>query len=445
VGLLKESVVVKVNMFNCINNINTIDKNRYKRSNVAFGAKIIPTELGREIEKTFFSVKSIDIHAHNAADHDTGKAAAYMCDKFEARRIKAYLCADENELKDLGIDPKKYRIKKNSKPSEATLMLDHNGWDKVSEFNKKLIEKSKQIWKIDHHPETENTIPGVLSYFDTTAKSCCAILYRLAESVGEKLNKVDAENLYCGIVSDFEKSKRIKIEGSPEGSKIVRLPAMDLDKNSAEVLDKFETILSKEERTKIHNHLDIISNLTPEEQAFRTELFSRVKVTPNGKMAYAVIHPDDNLGKIYKDDTRGSAILRDLRLRLINGIQEDKMFSAAQKESFKNPNGVIDIKGAIVFYPVPKNGKNKKAFQLSVHSKKDTNYAKNWTDYAKKAYSEKEKAKFSIFNLFHKKGVKNELWAGGHDNRSGGRIYSFNKTSDENLIESFLEAGQNVE
>ena len=71
-GLLKESVVVKVNMFNCINNINTIDKNRYKRSNVAFGAKIIPTELGREIEKTFFSVKSVDIHAHNAAVHDTG-------------------------------------------------------------------------------------------------------------------------------------------------------------------------------------------------------------------------------------------------------------------------------------------------------------------------------------------------------------------------------------
>lgn len=434
-------------MISKISNYGTHNKNRSK---LTFGAKIIEPKLGNKIEKTLFSTKNVDIYLHEIADYDTADAAIYMYNQYETRGIKAFLCADKKELIGLGIDPKNYRIKKkNSKPSEAALLLDHNGSDKVAKLYQKLLRKTKKVWEIDHHPETEFTLKNELSYIDTTAKSCCSILYRLAESTKQKLSELDLKKLYQGIASDFEKSKRIKFESTPDGSKIVRLPAIDIDKNSAQVLDRVENLLPTKDRININNKLDIISNLTPIEKDFRKSIASAVKVTPNGKLAYVVISPEDKelfnkWQEVGMDNPRSSNIMGDLRRRLINGVESDDLFTAKQLEKFKNSDGKIDIKGAIIFYPTAKDGNTRKSFQFSVHSKKDTKFCKKWTEYVKKAYKTKEEENSSIFNIFSMN-KKHKLDAGGHDDRSGGRIYTYNKKSCQNLIDSFLEAAQNVE
>ena len=422
-------------MFIRVDNHGLHDNSRYKRSNVMFGAKKISKNFLSKLN-TLFSVKSVDIYLHASPDYDTANAALYMYNKYEDKGISAYLCTNAKELLDLGLDLKKYKIKNNnSPPSEAALLLDHNGWDKVPKKYKKLLKNTKKVWEIDHHPKTEYTIKGEFSYIDTKAKSCCAILYRIAESMNEKLTQKNLKKLYCGIISDYEKSKRIKFEKTSEGSKIKKLVALDKDKNSAEILNIFEKSLNEKERIAIHNDLDIISNLTSQEQEFRQELFSNIKIISNGKMAYVIIDPKDKKWNTLTNEIKKSTILRDLRLRLINNIPEDEMFSSSQKESFKNGTDKINIKGAIILYPI-KNSDGLKAYQISMHSKSGTGYTKKWREYAKKAYEEKERKRADV--------VKYQFWGGGHNDRSGGRIFTYGELPVANFIASFLEAGEKV-
>lgn len=405
-----------------------------KYNKISFKSKLVPTETGQAIKRGLFYAKSVTIHTHEGPDDDTKRAALFMHDKLKAHGVKVSICIDKKELRDLGINPKKYKLKKGSKPAEVGLFLDHNGWDKVAEKYKKLVEKTKNRIIIDHHPETDKTLENNVSYIDVKAKSCCAILYRLAECIGEKITKKDAKNLLTGIISDFHKSKRIKFKTTPNGSEIERQEILNNDTNSTEVLDKVQSLLSEKQKTKIYNHIDIISNLKPKEQEFRKEIFSKIKLTPNGKMAYVIIDKKDPKWKaLGMDNARTSAILRDLRLRLINNTQTDEIFTPEQKSMFANAN----IQGAITFYPADKKAGKPKAYQISMHSKSGTSMTKKWRIYAKQAYAQKEMQRANS--------VKYELIGDGHDDRSGGRIFTYDKNPIKNFIDSFLEAGQNVE
>lgn len=418
-------------MFNygsyCINN-------KYKhKQNTSFCAKPIQPEIGQAMKNRLLSVKSIDIYAHAASDTDSDEATVFMYDWCKAHGIKVSICTDKSKMNALGIDPKDYKVKRGYKPAEMALLLDHNGWDKVAKSYKKLLEKTKLKMTIDHHPETDVTIDS-FKYIDVKAKSCCAILYRFIQSIDEKLTTKNAKNLLYGIGSDFHKSKRIKFENTPIGSKAVRLEILNNDKNSTEVLDAVEGKLSKKQVTKIYSDLDIISHLTPKEQEFRNEIFSKVSVTPNGKMAYVIIDTKDPKWKdLGMDNLRTSTILRDLRLRLIGDVQADEMFTAEQKAKFAK----ADIQGAIVMYPVIQSSKKPKAYQISLHSKSGTGYTKKWREYAKQAYIKKEMERANS--------VKYEFVGDGHDDRSGGRIFTYDKSAIKSFIGSFLEAGQNVE
>ncbi len=405
-------------MIPCINNPYLVGNNRYKK-NISFKAKPIPDKSFSELINLLFSSKSWDIYCHRSADHDTKKSAIVMAYLARKMGIKPYICIEPHEMKPLLFNPYKNSVlkRKDSAPSDIALILDHNGWDKIPLKFTDLVKKTKTKIVIDHHPLTEKSFKNAYSYIDTTAKACRAIIYRFFEAFGKEVDNFIAKNLALGLLSDYEKSKLITFKKS----KLIKLPALESDKNWDEILEKIKLKLLPEDETKICKHLDVISNLTPKEKAFRTELFSKIKVTDNGKLAYVIINPNDVKWKaVGRDNYRTSTILGDLRLRLINGALEDEMFTRQQKDKFKK------LKGAVVFYPAGE------AYQLSIHSK-DNGYAAKWLEFAKKAFKE-----------YYSGHPKFEFFGGGHPNRGGGRIFSHDKTETENIIKSILEAAERV-
>lgn len=406
-----------------INQINNREITGKKKSyfNIPFQAKRIQPEIAQSVRNRLFNVKSWDIYGHGSPDYDTAKGAMAMADLAKRHGIKAYICIDKKAIKELSINTRKYRIKKNSKPSELALLIDHNGTDKISDEFLKILEKTPLKQIIDHHELNEKTIDA-FNYIDETAHACCSVIYRFFEAWGEKLTKRTAKELASGIINDYSKSKCVKFVSTPKGSELVELE--NLDANSKEVLDGVQKFLSEKERTKIYNNLDFMSHLNKKEIKFREKLFSKIQVSKNGDLAYVIIDPKDKKWKdLGMDNVRTSAILRDLRLRLINNIQEDEMLSAEQRENLKN------LKGIVIFYPI-----KRKAYQLSIHSKGD--YAIKYLRYAKEAYARKQLEKPN--EIIH------DLVGDGHPHRAGGRIFFSNAAERESLIESFLEAAENV-
>ncbi len=51
------------------------------------------------------------------------------------------------------------------------------------------------------------------------------------------------------------------------------------------VLEKVEAQLGEEQKEEVYRHLDVMSNLSHDERAFRKKLISGIKTSPNGKLA----------------------------------------------------------------------------------------------------------------------------------------------------------------
>lgn len=387
--------------------INSIRQNNYQfnpTQNVAFCAKKMPTEVSKTLMKKFSAGQSFDIYLHSSPDEDAINSAKLIYNWLKKMGKDVYICVHEHDTKGLKFNPKKYKIKQGSKPSDIAIVLDFNGNDRVPKpFDKMLKRYSPdQLVIIDHHIKSNRALNG-FSYVDLTARSCCAIIYRFFESIGYKLTSSDSRNLLCGIISDGVKSKILKLKNNR------LLKTKSLDKNSHEVLEGVQKHLGPKDRMKIYTHLDIISNLNHREKIFRKRLVREIQVTPNGKLAYIVINPGDKqYAALGGDNVRTSAILADLRLRLTNGINKDELFSNQQKAKLEK------IEGAIIFYPTTIG------YQMSVHTKKE--YAQCLIEAVRK--------------------INPGLIAGGHPNRAGAKIFSNKKEDIQAFINSFLNASE---
>lgn len=406
-------------MINCINNYN-VKSNKNHQYNIAFKARVMPLETAKEIGNKIFSAKCVDVYTHilPKADADGATALTVMVNKLKEKGIKVNIHIGKNNMKDLVFNPIKQNINKKTTNDNLALILD------VSENGRIDGYPNANRIIIDHHRPTKITFKDGLKYIDTTAKSCCGIIFRLFQSLGEEISKADAQNLLYAILDDYSKSKLVKFKNS----ELIKLPALIKDKNSNEVLEKIQALLTEEEKNVVYKRLDVMSNLTQAEKTFQKNIFKKIKITQNNKFAYVVIDPNDEEWKRRGlDSVRNLAILRDWRLRMVNGVQEDKLLTVEQK------NILANVKGAIIFYKsINSNGKS--VYQVSIHTNEENlnslsiirNSKIEWIQYLK---SSNKKIKWQ---------------GGGHSDRAGGRIFSCEEEDANAYVKSVLTAAQNI-
>lgn len=399
-------------------------KNHVKhQKNIAFRARPIPEEVIQRFLIKLAQATTIDVYPHALTDNDAGCAAKVMTSLLKTMGKKVYICIPKKGLRGLFA---KFRARKSTsgEPSGLNFVLDFNAKERIpfsyrDTFYKQPIEN---IIGFDHHTQAQDYVEGDI-YCDNTARSCCGIIYRLLESLKmeEKIGTKNLQKLYCGMLSDYQKAKLIKFKDNKLiKSKALQESLAEEYKNSKEVLDRIEAQLSEKEKEEVHRYLDVLSNLDPSEDAFRKRLFSSIKTSPNGKLAYIEINPfDKDWANLGMDNFRTSDILRDLRVRLINDIQHDDIFSGKQKKQLKN------VEGAIVFYRVQRHKGD--LYQMSIHTKGD--YAKRLIDEARKIWLKTSSIHFE---------------AGGHDNRAGGRITSYSEEDAKAYVECFVKAAENL-
>lgn len=380
-------------MISSVNNYNN-----HKR--VSFKAKPMSRETALELKAALSKMSGI--YPHDAADLDAAKGSSFLRRRLKKWQQNAVIFIENRSLKYLGFSKKTVNTEY-VKPDNL-ISFDHGSTERFPKVFARALEEipPENRVVVDHHERSKDTaIECGYSYVDATAKSCCAIMYRLVEALGEKLNKNDLRDLYAGILSDYEKSELVKFKNS----KLIKQPALYQDKNAKEVLEKVEAQLSQKDKNKIYRHLDILSNLTPREKALRAKLLSQVQVTPNGKIAYVIIPlGDKNWSSMGMDTIRNSDILRDVRLSILNSRKTNK--------KLKN------IEGVMIFYR--EKPSNDSLYKMSIHS--INHYAQRLIDRVKATTDLKT--------------------TGGHEDRAGGRIFSVQPDDVQEFIDNFLQASQ---
>ena len=402
-----------------INNYSLSKKNYPQKP--TFCAKSFAIKAARKMNDRMLNpkIKTITLSAHASPDEDTNCAKEVFANYLTRHNKKVNICINESKSKDLFISKSAHPINSDRIMSDLAIMLDFNSKSKLPKSFADFLKtyKRKNIIGFDHHPKTQNHIKGKF-YIDTTAKSCCGILYRYFEAIGEKLSNNDLATLYCGVLSDYRKSKLIKIKNN----QLTRLPDLIKDKNSSYILDKLELALSKEEKEKIYKHLDVLSNLTQVEKEFQKEMYSKIKISQDKKLAYAVIPKDDaKWQEVGGDNGRTSEILGHLRIQLIDPTSTQRL-SDAQKEALKN------TRAAIIFY------KSGGVYQMSIHTKPEQSNALGIIKEAKKEWLKYQQST--------KKTI--EMAGGGHKHRAGSRIFSTDNQDIEAFINCYLKAAEKV-
>lgn len=394
-----------------------------QRGNVTFKSQIINAPTVSKINKFMTQNDDFVIRFHIAPDEDAINSAKAVYDYLKALGKKVSIFVSKEETNGLFFNPKKYNLTDKAETGSHTIALDFNEMqrangnqkDTKTDFSKTFDD----ILVLDHHSTSENTIKANPEnsevYIDTTSKSCCGIILRLFEGLDnlKNLKKADAESLYCGMLSDFIKSKYVRVQNTPDGRKLLKFDALKEDKNSTEVLEKLEKILDEKSKQKIYKHLDSLFSLNKTEKGFWQGLFSKVQTTKNGKLAYVILDLNDKTyAKLGYDNTKTSDMLSDLRNRVIGDAQNDPWFSAETREKLK------DVEGVVVFYRA--SGAADSDFQLSLTTKGN--------------YAEKLMAKIKENNP--------DFEGGGHYNRMGGRIHTCEHTKVQGFIQEVLTAAE---
>ncbi len=386
---------------------------QYLNNQISFCARPIPEKILNRTKTELLNknVHNIDIYCHASADEDTINSAKTFADWLISNGKNVKICVPESEVNELYFNTQKYGLKDSDFIPDKSVVLDFNADERLSDKYKKLFYKNnpKNIIGYDHHSPTTSKLKGSF-YIDDTAKSCCGILTRFFDGLKIKLNKESIKSLYCGMVSDYKKSGLLKITSDKGQYTLYKTDKFLQDKNSLEVFDKLDSKLTTKEKNKIYKHLDPLSRLSNDEKFLRKRLFKETKVTPNGKMAYIVISPNDSLWlKVGMDTPRTSEILKDLRVRISENSQNVPMLTQKQKEKMKNVDTVV------AFY------RKDNEYRMSIHSQ--SNSAIKLINYVKE-------------------NLNPNIIAGGHSDRAGGKIDSITENDTTKFVNDFIKASE---
>lgn len=395
-----------------------------------FTAQTMPQKTGEYFLNKFLWAKSADIYCHRSPDEDTFATAKGLANLLKPLGVRVRIIVEDTFKKlYLQKSDKNFKIMqpqnlRGSKKAEVAIIVDTCQSYRLPEFSQKYLEKydKSQIFVFDHHqPDMNGTVIGNKEnvYLDTTAKSCSSILYRFFESIGVEPETSDLKNLWCGMISDLNKSKYLNISGLRGKPIITIYDKLNQSPLVLEVLNKVQNKIPQSDRKKIADHLNILAHLTTAEKSFRRKIFSKVQFSKNGKLAYAVIPQDDKEWlQLGQDTTSTSEILSDFRKRILANVKNDEFIPANLK------NKLDEVQAAMVFYRGPKerNPKNE-VYKVSIHSK--NGYAQ------------------SLFNQIQKNHPElNHI--GGHKDRKGGKIDLNGEISSTNFVKYFLEAAEEI-
>ena len=222
-------------------------------------------------------------------------------------------------------------------------------------------------------------VQNIVSLFDI--ENAIANIFSLSSCTS--LITMDSEpnlayDLFLGLADDMKKTGMIEYDGK----KGVIIPKEELlkHKNVSEVFFNLRNKLSDEQVAKIAKSIDVMANLTPEQEEFAKSLNDKLQYSKNGKIAYVELSPDDEQWrKLGGDNNITSAILNNFR-----------------RKTLKNDK---NLEVVMTFYEANGN------YRFSAHAKKPVLY-----DFFK--YIEKNAIKDFTKN------------AGGHPDRAGGSIGS---------------------
>ena len=404
-------------------------------NNVSFKANKMPLNEAQYLNNRLLGAKSIDIFCHVSTDEDGFSSAKIMYDYLTSKgKNPRILCSDKKE--NLGFDKNRYNIvtyenfPENINKADIALCLDFSQKERIRGGAIEYLEgfDDDDILCMDHHhskyPITNNFIllekplegaPDIKNpkniYIDSSAKSATSVLVRFFQSIGEKMTKSQKISAYCGMIDDMQKSGFVFLDSS---NKVKVNKKLEEDKNAKEIYDYLDFELTGEEKENVIKHLDVFSSLTQDEIKFRKNLYNRIQLNGNSKMAYVVINPDDEEWyRLGGDTNTTSEILRDFRTRTLAHKKADEFLDEDKIERLK------DVEMTAVFYPDYKT----KRYRISIHSNKD--YAEKMIEYNRNHY------------------CKN-LTAGGHKNRAGGSTAGLDKKKCGNWTDNFIRASEKI-
>lgn len=379
--------------------------------NIGFGAKPIPKSVIDKTKKDLLdkNINRIDIYCHSSADEDTINSAKVFYNWLTKNGKDVKICVPKAEIEKLYFSTKDYNLKGcNNVIPDKSVVLDFNSKERLGASYTDLFNRNshQNIIGYDHHTPS-NMLKGNF-YIDDSAKSCCGVLTRFFEGLGEKLSKNDRKNLYCGMISDYKKSGLLSLNRTENGYNLIKKDKLLKDKNSLEVFNKLDKSLDNKDKQEIYIHLDPLARLTSDEKILQEKLYSQLNVSPNGKMAYVIIPPNDKLWKkVGMDTPTTSEILKDIRTQVSTDSQKAEFLSDEQKLKMKDVNTVI------AFY------QKDNEYRMSIHSR--SNSALKLIDYIKE-------------------NINPNIIAGGHSDRAGGKVDSLKKEDVNNFINSFIKA-----
>lgn len=423
-----------------------------KRKGISFKACQMPVSVAQSIDKKLMKARSVDLFCHTSPDEDTFNSAKVMYKYLSSMGKKVRIIISGN-LKGLyEYNDKNLKILNPATINPITIgradmafVLDLNAANRVSKESSQILKKYKsgEILGFDHHvpakaeePVTKNYIhicntldaeqlanqtkrSKALMYIDSTAKSCNSILFRFFEALKKQIPDDTLKSLYCGMSDDMMKSGFLEFS-SENGLKILKQSeklAQDKYNNARDVYSQVNEKIPLSVKSDIANHLDTLGKLTPAERDFQKKLFTeKIKFSNNGKLAYVAISPsDEEWQKLGQDNSVTSAILSDFRVKAITNA---KAFDPTLQEKLSK------IEAVAVFYRGPvEPDPSKELYRVSIHSKNG----------AAQKLLEHIRA-----NLYE------ELKAGGHTDRIGGRINATDDTTCSKWVNYFITAAESL-
>lgn len=395
----------------------------YKKNNNQpnFKAKIMLPSEGEHFKSALLAHDVFNLHPHLSPDDDANAVTEVLTRWLERAGKKVHIAMNFADAKGLFTHPREKTKHFGLNPQGMNVILDCNGINRIAEPFRSFLEKvhPEKIIGFDHHIRTDKTIDGDI-YIDPTSRSCSGVLLRFFQAIKDDnaLQRRDLISLYCGMLSDYRQANYLQFRGLGDNVRVIRdTESLAKDPLSMELLDTLESKLPPNLRQKVYNHVDIISSLGPEEENFWKGLFSKVKTSPNGKLAYVAIDPqDEQWASLGMYNRRTNPILADFRKRILTRLEREKRFTPQQKAMLNN------VEGVITFYRVSDNPQS--GYNLSINTKGD--YAQRLFDYVKT-------------------NINPTVNAGGKKDRGGADIPSINPNDTQKFINYFITAAQALE
>ncbi|MBQ7764873.1 DHH family phosphoesterase [bacterium] len=367
--------------------------------NISFSANPINKSQALYLQKKLSKANFVDIICHNSSDEDTVACARALKWLLIKLNKESRIITDNIDTFELKKDSKGLiDLSKESLPTtkpDTVVCVDFSSFTRVKEDVKKYINSAKTILCIDHHcdgdisdnireinncltPEEIENLSPVDFYVDSSAKSCSSIVLKLFQTLKINIPNKIKELLFCGMTDDLRKNEYLKYN---ETLTPVLTEKMMNDKITLNIYKELENEILPKRKNDIIKHLNVLASLNQDEKKFQERLFKDMKTTKNGKFAYVIIPPnDEQWHKLGGDNAKTSGIMGNFRTTVL-----DK-------------NKYID--SIAVFY------QDKNGYRISIHSKNN-----------------------NVINLFNhiKETLNPDLQAGGHEDRGGGTILSFDQ------------------